>query len=244
MPKIIDERARRETIAEAVWAIASRDGLDGATVRVVAAECGLSTGAIQHSFPSQATLQQFAMELIVERVTERLTETGTTDPHPAPCDESATANHNTPALVSNPAAISVAEARAVLDETVTAMLLQLLPLDKERETEARVWAAFSTAALTNPDLAPYARKMDALLATFCRRCVESLISGMPADDLAAGNSRSAKSAPTSRAGDPAAIAAHLHALLDGLALHLLVNPDAAHRRQATALIRSFVAALT
>lgn len=247
MPKIIDERARREAIAEAVWAIASRDGLDGATVRAVAAECGLSTGAIQHSFPSQATLQQFAMELIVERVTERLAETGTTDPRPAPCDESATANHNTLALVSNhrnPAAISVAEARAVLDETVTAMLLQLLPLDKERETEARVWAAFSTAALTNPDLAPYARKMDALLATFCRRCVESLISGMPADDLAAGNSRSAKSAPTSRAGDPAAIAAHLHALLDGLALHLLVNPDAAHRRQATALIRSFVASLT
>ena len=29
MPKIIDERARRETIAEAVWAITSREGLDG-----------------------------------------------------------------------------------------------------------------------------------------------------------------------------------------------------------------------
>ncbi len=83
MPKIIDERARRETIAEAVWAITSREGLDGATVRAVAAECGLSTGAI-HSFPSQAALQQFAMELIVERVTERLTEMGTADPRPCP----------------------------------------------------------------------------------------------------------------------------------------------------------------
>jgi len=97
MPKIIDERARRETIAEAVWAITSREGLDGATVRAVAAECGLSTGAIQHSFPSQAALQQFAMELIVERVTERLTEMGTADPRPVPCAENATASNNAPA---------------------------------------------------------------------------------------------------------------------------------------------------
>ena len=94
MPKIIDERARREAIAEALWAIASREGLDAATVRAVAAECGLSTGAIQHSFPTQAALQQFAMELIVERVTERLTEAGTVDPHPATCGGNATANHD------------------------------------------------------------------------------------------------------------------------------------------------------
>lgn len=246
MPKIIDERARREAIAEAVWAIASREGLGGATVRAVAAECGLSTGAIQHSFPSQAALQQFAMELIVERVTERLAETGTIGPHPTPCDENAAASHNAPALASshrNSAAVSVAEPRATLDEAVTAMLLQLLPLDEERETEARVWAAFSTAALTDPDLAPYAREMDALLAAFCRRCVESIVSGMPDNDPAAGNARSAKSAPTSRASDSADLAAHLHALLDGLTLHLLVNPSATHRRQATALIRSFVASL-
>ena len=174
MPKIIDERARRETIAEAVWAITSREGLDGATVRAVAAECGLSTGAIQHSFPSQAALQQFAMELIVERVTERLTEMGTADPRPVPCAENATASNNAPASAfdrEHPEVTPAAEVHAALNETVTTMLLQLLPLDEERETEARVWAAFSTAALTDPDLAPYARKMDTLLATFCRRCV-------------------------------------------------------------------------
>lgn len=246
MPKIIDERARRETIAEAVWAITSREGLDGATVRAVAAECRLSTGAIQHSFPSQAALQQFAMELIVERVTERLTEMGTADPRPVPCAENATASNNAPASAfdrEHPEVTPAAEVHAALNETVTTMLLQLLPLDEERETEARVWAAFSTAALTDPDLALYARKMDTLLATFCRRCVKSLLSGTSDDDPAASDTRSAKSTPASRASDPAALAAHLHALLDGLTLHLLMNPAAAHRRQAAALIRSFVTAL-
>lgn len=252
MPKIIDEHARREAIAEAVWAIASRKGLDAATVRAVAAECGLSTGAIQHSFPTQAALQQFAMELIVERVTERLTEAGTVDPHPATCDGSATTNHDDPAPASdtdrrNPTPASVPETRAALSEAVTAMLLQLLPLDEERETEARVWAAFSTAALTNPDLTPYARKMDTLLATFCLHCVESLASSKPEDGPVAKNvARNispAESAPTSSTSDPAALATHLHALLDGLTLHLLVNPSAAHRRQAAALIRAFVTSL-
>ena len=246
MPKIIDERARRETIAEAVWAITSREGLDGATVRAVAAECGLSTGAIQHSFPSQAALQQFAMELIVERVTERLTEMGTADPRPVPCAENATASNNAPAPAFGREHLEVtpaAEAHAALNKIVTTMLLQLLPLDEERETEARVWAAFSTAALTDPDLTPYARKMDTLLATFCRRCVKSLLSGTSDDDPAASDTRSAKSTPASRASDPAALAAHLHALLDGLTLHLLMNPAAAHRHQAAALIRSFVTAL-
>lgn len=262
MPKIIDERARREAIAEALWAIASREGLDAATVRAVAAECGLSTGAIQHSFPTQAALQQFAMELIVERVTERLTEAGTVDPHPATCGGNATANHDDLAPASdtdlritstaapnhrNPAVASVPETRTALSEAVTTMLLQLLPLDEERETEARVWAAFSTAALTNPDLTPYARKMDTLLATFCLHCVESLASSKPEDGPVAKNvARNispAASAPTSSISDPAALATHLHALLDGLTLHLLVNPSAAHRRQAAALIRAFVTAL-
>lgn len=200
MPKIIDEQARRESIAEAVWAIASREGLEAATVRAVAAECGLSTGAIQHSFATQAALQQFAMELIVRRVSDRI---------------NALSSEKAP----GPTANAPAPASAVAD-----LLLQLLPLDQERETEARVWAAFSTAALTNPALAPYAREMDALLGAFCRRCLKTLD---PASD------------------EPALIrtAAALHALLDGLTLHLLADPSTAQRRQATAIVRAFLQTL-
>lgn len=215
MPKIIDEQARRASIAEAVLAIAARSGLEAATVRAVAAECGLSTGAIQHSFPTQAALQQFAMELIVQRVTERIT-----------------------ALDGLPEDNDGDEAT----EAIAAMLFQLLPLDDERETEARVWAAFSTAALVNPALAPYARKMDELLVSFCRRCAEQLAAASSSRGIGANSAAIAApaSAPAIAPDDRSLQGAHLHALLDGLTLHLLTDPATDRRRQAEALVRSFL----
>ena len=49
MPKVIDGEERRERIAEAVWRIAAEQGLERATVRAVAAECGLSTGSVRRT---------------------------------------------------------------------------------------------------------------------------------------------------------------------------------------------------
>lgn len=72
MPKIVDDAKRKERIAEAVWSLASKGGLHAATMRAVAKECGLSVGAIQHSFPSQAQLQRFSMSLLVSRANSRI----------------------------------------------------------------------------------------------------------------------------------------------------------------------------
>lgn len=72
MPKIVDDAKRKERIAEAVWSLASKGGLRAATMRAVAKECGLSVGAIQHSFPSQAQLQRFSMSLLVSRANSRI----------------------------------------------------------------------------------------------------------------------------------------------------------------------------
>ena len=74
MPKLVNEEKRRERIAEAVWNIAADQGLERATIRAVAAECGLSVGSIQHSFRTQEELKRFAMELVVQRVTTRLND--------------------------------------------------------------------------------------------------------------------------------------------------------------------------
>lgn len=122
------------------------------------------------------------------------------------------------------------------------MLFQLLPLDDEREAEARVWAAFSTAALVNPALAPYARKMDELLASFCHRCVEQLAAASSSRDIGTNSTATAApaSAPAIVPDDRSLQGARLHALLDGLALHLLTDPTADRRRQAEALVRSFL----
>lgn len=72
MPKIVDDAKRKERIAEAVWSLACKGGLHAVTMRAVAKECGLSVGAIQHSFPSQAQLQRFSMSLWVNRVNSRI----------------------------------------------------------------------------------------------------------------------------------------------------------------------------
>ncbi|MEE1420231.1 MAG: TetR/AcrR family transcriptional regulator [Eggerthellaceae bacterium] len=72
MPKIVDDVKRKERIAEAVWFLTSKGGLHAATMRSVAKECGLSVGAIQHSFPSQAQLQRFSMSLLVNRAKSRI----------------------------------------------------------------------------------------------------------------------------------------------------------------------------
>lgn len=72
MPRIVDREAKRSEIGEAVWRVARRDGLEGATVRAVAAEAGMSTGAMRHYFEGHAELQYAAMTGMLERVAERV----------------------------------------------------------------------------------------------------------------------------------------------------------------------------
>ena len=204
MPKVIDEQRRRERIAEAVWAIVARDGLEGATVRAVAAECGLSAGAVQHSFRSQAELQRFAMELVVERAAARIDATG---------------RRAAPDAATGSGASALKAAEAVLSE--------LLPLDAERLAEARVWAAFSAAALADPALAPLSRRMIAVVEGLCARCLAQLRA-----DGALGPA----------AGDALAAPA-LRALVDGLTVGLLADPSPAARRQARAVLHAHLESL-
>lgn len=72
MPKVVDHEQRRHEIAEAVWRIVLRDGVDRASVRAVAAESGWSVGSLRHYFQTQDELLAFAMDLVVDRVTARV----------------------------------------------------------------------------------------------------------------------------------------------------------------------------
>jgi AcrR family transcriptional regulator len=73
MPKLVDHAARREELATALWRVVVREGVDAASLRRVAAEAGWSLGSLRHYFASQSQLLRFAMELVVRRVTERVT---------------------------------------------------------------------------------------------------------------------------------------------------------------------------
>jgi len=56
MPRIVDHEERRAEVAAAVWRIVSRDGLEAATVRRVAAETGMSTSVVSHYFAGKDEL--------------------------------------------------------------------------------------------------------------------------------------------------------------------------------------------
>ena len=195
MPKVIDEEKRRERIAEAVWNIAAEQGLDHATIRAVAAECDLSVGSIQHSFRTQEELKCFAMELVVQRVITRLNA-----PRELPNHES--------------------------DKTIASaeLLMETLPLDAEREKEARIWASFSTAALTDEKLGAYSRQMNDALERFCLECMRELNAPKASEEDS----------------DIRLEATHLHCLLDGLTLALLIDPSTKRRQEVERIVRDFI----
>jgi AcrR family transcriptional regulator len=72
MPKVVDPAERRKDLAEAVWRVVRRDGLERASVRNVAHEAGLSMGSLRHYFGAQSDLHIFAMRLVIERIERRI----------------------------------------------------------------------------------------------------------------------------------------------------------------------------
>jgi AcrR family transcriptional regulator len=81
VPRIVESSVRRTDVAQAVWRVVRRDGLEGASVRAVAGEAGLSMGSLRHYFPSQSELHLFAMQLVMDRIRARIEAMpATTDP--------------------------------------------------------------------------------------------------------------------------------------------------------------------
>ncbi|GEL95751.1 TetR/AcrR family transcriptional regulator [Cellulomonas composti] len=58
---------RREQLIEAALAVASRDGIDAATVRAVAAEAGVSLGVVHYCFQDKAELMRAMAHAITQQ---------------------------------------------------------------------------------------------------------------------------------------------------------------------------------
>jgi AcrR family transcriptional regulator len=80
VPRHVDPDQRRHDVAQAVWRVVVQQGLARASVRAVAAEAGMSVGALRHYFSEQRGLQMYAFELIGERYEERLGRVDMTAP--------------------------------------------------------------------------------------------------------------------------------------------------------------------
>jgi AcrR family transcriptional regulator len=72
VPKVVDHEQRRRELAEAVWRVIRRNGVDGASVRTVAQEAGWSAGALRHYFRTQSELLDFAIELAADQIRQRV----------------------------------------------------------------------------------------------------------------------------------------------------------------------------
>lgn len=72
MPKRIELTQRKEMIAEAAWKVILAHGMEGASVRNIAKEAGLSLGALRHYFASQNELLNFARDLVYQKTAERM----------------------------------------------------------------------------------------------------------------------------------------------------------------------------
>lgn len=153
MVRTIDGEARRELLADAVWRLLRKGGLEAASVRAVASEAGLSPGSVRHFFATQDELHVFAMEELLRRMTDRVENAL----HAAASDEP-----------GGPTLPGPARAR------VCAGLLELLPIDSERAADFHAHMQFIVKAIVYPPLADVAQRSHRALEDFYLRCVSYL----------------------------------------------------------------------
>ncbi|MDA3627430.1 TetR/AcrR family transcriptional regulator [Saccharopolyspora sp. WRP15-2] len=123
MPKQVDHEARRIQIAEALLRLVSRGGLEAVSLRDVAAEAGISMGAVQHYFKTKEQMLLHAMDHVTKRAGERIV-----------------------------AALSKHGERPPVREVVRTVMLEMLALTEDSRMEFLTHLAFFQRALNSPEL--------------------------------------------------------------------------------------------
>ncbi|MER5988930.1 TetR/AcrR family transcriptional regulator [Streptomyces sp. NPDC001787] len=155
MPRHVDHVGRRRLIAEAVCHLADERGLEGVTLRDVAARAQVSMGAVQRCFRTKEEMLVFALGHIGERIGERVRAR----------------------LVRSPAQSAGTALGHAADE--------ISLLREEHRAEARVWLAFVAQAAVSTVLAKTLKANYAALQEVFARLIseadESAGSAVPLD---------------------------------------------------------------
>lgn len=112
-------------------------------------------------------------------------------------------------------------------ENAALLLGILVPRDEESLAAARIWFAFAALAQTRPELAAVLRESHEAIAGACRMAADWVAPDAPervAEVVAAED-----------------VAAELHALVDGLALHAAYHPDQSTPECTDRLLRDALA---
>ena len=124
MPKKVDHDARRREIADALLRLATTEGLESVSLRHVAAEAGISMGAVQHYFRSKDEMLAFAMEYQAQRRERRIAEK-----------------------------LTGADRPPTVREIIRTSMLEVLPTDEQSRAEWLTGIAFFIRAMTEPRIA-------------------------------------------------------------------------------------------
>lgn len=141
-PRVVDPAARRQAVAEAVFRVVVRDGVEQASLRNVAVEAGLAIGSIRHYFDSHDDMIIFAVEALIHSIDQRVM-----------------------------AHVQSLKDRSDPRRPAERVLSEVLPLDDRRRDEAVLWLAFVTASRTRPSLVPHAERLYDGLRMLCRRAL-------------------------------------------------------------------------
>jgi AcrR family transcriptional regulator len=177
----------RRRLLDALVAIIAESGLDGVSIREVAAAAGVSIGTVQYYCRSKDEMLVMTFQHITERILGRVT------------------------AIDKTGAAGPALRRA---------LLEFLPLDELRRTEARVYLAFAARAAVSAELADV---QGAMLSGIRTQCAEAF-------------RRARRQRETRVDLDPAETAMATTALVDGLLLHLLTDPTGLSPEAAVAVL--------
>jgi AcrR family transcriptional regulator len=121
MPRLVDHEERRRELVDAALRVVVRDGLEAATVRIIAREAGCSIRPVQYYFADKAALLAAAHARVTARLSARVAT-------------------SVAALGTSP------EPR----EVARAVVRSFLPLDAESRDGMIAYYAFYAAEMTNP----------------------------------------------------------------------------------------------
>ncbi|MEV0703657.1 TetR family transcriptional regulator C-terminal domain-containing protein [Saccharopolyspora sp. NPDC050389] len=149
MPRVADHDQRRAQIARAFQRLLAAEGFAGVSFSRVASEAGISVGLIQHYFAGKDALLDFAYEDATRRMSERVR-----------------------ARVRDGEAARLPIAEVLLDS-----LVELLPLDEERDLEYRVRQGLQAQALHHAGLAEVARQAGGAILDYVTMAVADGVDG-------------------------------------------------------------------
>lgn len=178
MPKIVDHEERRKLIAKAMWQVILDKGMEGATVRNIAEEAGLSLGALRHYFQNQDDLLVYAMTLVQERAKLRIDVVAKRDLPPK--------------------------------ERAIAVILEIVPVNAETLAEMEVWFAFMAYVKHRKDL--HHVPDDGIFEGVSNVIKYLEVTGLLKERL-----------------DLNLEIERLYALIDGIAMHALLDPERVDR---------------